>query len=327
MTHQSENVQAGTDTVEVKTSELSALTTLLATKFKKDSRNGYLKLGIIAALGVGYLGIVGSATGMFASKPESYLAVVPMTGEIGEGKDLSSDVMNPVLKKAFDDEKAKAVVLYINSPGGSPVHSSLIYKQVMRLKAQTKKPVYAVGKDLVASGGYYIASSADKIFVDKSTIIGSIGVISGGFGFTGAMEKLGIERRVITAGESKNLLDPFSPTTPKSVAMLQQMTAEIHTNFKEAVMAGRGARLKVADNPDVFSGRIWTGSASLKVGIADGIGDLETVKTAVGAKEAVVFKAEDSPFKSILSKFGMKFGASVAEGAVSQLSSDVQGLN
>jgi protease-4 len=298
----------------------------VAKKQKQAHVLSLVRWGVIGLGVVGYLGLIASASGKLDSRPDEYLAVVPMYGEIAEGKDMSADVMNPLLRASFEDKHSKAVVLYINSPGGSPVQSSLIYNQIMRLKKEYNKKVFVVGKDLVASGGYYIASAADTILVDKSTIIGSIGVISGGFGFTGAMEKLGIERRVITAGESKNLLDPFSPASEKGKAVIQGMTQEIHENFKEAVKAGRGTRLKVAETPDLFSGRIWTGTASLKVGIADGIGDIDTVKQMTKVKEVVVMQPTRSPFENLFKGVGTKMGASLADGAISQLQSQSSNL-
>ena len=309
------------------THQISRVLEQQAQKDKKVNRAGMLKWAVIGVGVLGYLGIVGSATGKFESKPAEYISVIPMYGEIAEGKDMSADVMNPLLKSSFEDKNSKAVVLYINSPGGSPVQSSMIYNQIMRLKKEHNKKVFVVGKDLVASGGYYIASAADTILVDKSTIIGSIGVISGGFGFTGAMEKLGVERRVITAGESKNLLDPFSPATEKGKAVIQGMTQEIHENFKEAVKTGRGSRLKAAETPDMFSGRIWTGAASLKVGIADGIGDIDTVKKLTGVKDALLVQPSRSPFDAILKGVGTKVGASLAEGVVSQLHTEANTTN
>ena len=202
-----------------------------------------------------------------------HTAVVEIKGEIAAGADASAEFVNAALRAAFEDAGAKAVVLLINSPGGSPVQAGMINDEVIRLKAKHKKPVYAVVEETCASAAYYIAVSADRIFVNKASIVGSIGVLMDGFGFTGLMDKLGVERRLLTAGQNKGFLDPFSPQTEKQRAFAQTMLNQIHDQFITVVKAGRGERLK--ETPDMFSGLFWTGQQALELGLADQFGSLE----------------------------------------------------
>jgi len=245
-----------------------------------------------------------------------HTALVEIRGEIGTGAETSAEDVLDALREAFSDEGSQAVVLRINSPGGSPVHAGLINDEVRRLKAKHEKPVYAVVEESCASAAYYIAVAADRIYVDKASIVGSIGVLMDGFGFTGLMDKLGVERRLLTAGENKGLLDPFSPLNKAQRAHAQSMLDQIHRQFIEVVREGRGERLK--ETPEMFSGLFWTGEQAVKLGLADELASLDTV-----AREVV--KAEDiidyTRRENVAERLAKRFGAAVGEGAVKALRS------
>ena len=253
----------------------------------------------------------GSVSG---EKLAPHTAVIEIEGEIGPKSEASAEFIVAAAKAAFEDEGAQGVVLLINSPGGSPVQAGIISDELRRLKAKHKKPLYAVVEESCASAAYYIAVSADRIFVDKASIVGSIGVLMDGFGFTGLMDKLGIERRLMTAGENKGFLDPFSPQTDKQRAYAQQMLDQVHKQFIEVVRAGRGNRLK--NGPELFSGLFWTGQQSVELGLADQLGNLDYV-----AREVV--KAEDlvdyTRRENVAERLVKKFGTSIGEGAVRAL--------
>jgi protease IV len=243
-----------------------------------------------------------------------HTAVVEIKGEIAAGADASAEFINAALKSAFEDDNAKAVVLLINSPGGSPVQAGMMNDEILRLKARYKKPVYAVVEETCASAAYYIAVAADKIFVDKASIVGSIGVLMDGFGFTGLMEKLGVERRLLTAGENKGFLDPFSPQNDRQRALAQAMLTQIHQQFIAVVKAGRGARLK--ETPETFSGLFWTGQQSVDLGLADQLGSLEYVAHEVVKTEDIIdYTRRDN----VAERLAKKFGASMGEGAMKAL--------
>jgi protease-4 len=206
------------------------------------------------------------------------------------------------------------VVLLINSPGGSPVQAGIINDEIRRLKAVHNKPVYAVVEETCASAAYYIAVAADEIFVDKASIVGSIGVLMDGFGFTGLMDKLGIERRLMTAGENKGFLDPFSPQTEKQRAFAQSMLDQIHQQFIAVVKEGRGTRLK--DTPDMFSGLFWTGQQAVDLGLADKLGNIDFVaREVVKAEKIVDYTRKDN----VAERLVKRFGASIGDGAVKAL--------
>ena len=241
----------------------------------------------------------------------AHTAVVELKGEIGAGQDASAEFINAALKAAFEDDGAKAVVLLINSPGGSPVQAGMINDEIRRLKAKHKKPVYAVVEETCASAAYYIAAAADQIFVDKASIVGSIGVLMDGFGFTGLMEKLGVERRLLTAGENKGFLDPFSAQTEKQRAFAQAMLNQIHQQFISVVKAGRGTRLK--ETPEMFSGLFWTGQQAIELGLADQLGGLDFVaREIVKTDEIIDYTRRDN----VAERLAKKFGAAVGEGAM-----------
>ena len=259
--------------------------------------------------------LFGSDSASTTSSTE-HTAVVELKGEIASGADASAEYVIAALRTAFEDDGAKAVVMLINSPGGSPVQAGMINDEIMRLKALHKKPMYAVVEESCASAAYYIASAADSIYVDKASIVGSIGVLMDGFGFTGTMEKLGVERRLLTAGANKGMLDPFSPMNPQQKAFAQQMLGQIHQQFIDVVRKGRGDRLK--ENQDTFSGLFWTGQEAVKLGLADGLGSLDQVaRDVVGAEEVVDYTRREN----VAERFAKKFGASVGAGAVSTLRS------
>ena len=244
-----------------------------------------------------------------ASAPHT--AVVEIKGEIAAGADASAEFINAALKAAFEDDGAKAVVLLINSPGGSPVQAGMMNDEIRRLKAKHKKPVYAVVEETCASAAYYIAVAADQIFVDKASIVGSIGVLMDGFGFTGLMDKLGIERRLLTAGENKGFLDPFSAQTEKQRAYAQTMLNQIHQQFISVVKAGRGTRLK--ETPEMFSGLFWTGQQAIELGLADKLGTLEYVaREIVKTDDIIDYTRRDN----VAERLAKKFGAAVGEGAM-----------
>lgn len=217
----------------------------------------------------------GEAPWADAEKLDPHVAYIRIQGEITTGALTDSDHLIKSIKGAFQNPKAKAIILRINSPGGSPVHSGRIYDEIEKLKAQFNKPIYTVIDEMCASGGYYIASATDEIYADKASIVGSIGVITSGFGFTGLMEKLGVERRAITAGANKALLDPFSPLTPEIENFWRNVLATTHQQFIASVKKGRGDRL--TENTDVFSGLMWTGEQALELGLVDGLGSMEFV--------------------------------------------------
>ena len=249
-----------------------------------------------------------------SDKSAPHTAVIEIKGEIAAGADASAEFIVAAMRSAFEDEGAKAIVLLVNSPGGSPVQAGIVYDEIRRLKAKYKKPVYAVVEETCASAAYYIASASDKIFVDKASIVGSIGVLMEGFGFTGLMDKLGVERRLMTAGENKGFMDPFSPQTDKQRAYAQVMLDQIHRQFIDAVKAGRGARLK--ETPELFSGLFWTGQQAIELGLADQLGNLDFVaRDIVKAEELVDYTRRDNVAERLAKKFGAAFG----EGAVRAL--------
>jgi len=239
---------------------------------------------------------------------KKYTAMVEVNGLIAPGTDASAEKITTALQAAFKDKNTQGVVVRINSPGGSPVQAQTIYDEMKRLRKKYPEiPLYAVVEDICASGGYFVAVGADRIFVGKASIVGSIGVLMNGFGFTGLMDKLGIERRLLTAGENKGMLDPFSPLDEKDKEHVKALMGDIHQQFIGVVREGRGKRLK--ESPEIFSGLIWTGQRSVDLGLADGFGSLEYV-----ARE--VIKAEEirdfTITEGIAEKFARRFGAAAA---------------
>jgi protease-4 len=244
-----------------------------------------------------------------------HTALVSLEGEIAADTNANAKDIDRALRRAFADSDSAGVVLYCNSPGGSPVQAGIINAEIRRLRAKyPAKPLYAVVGDMCASGGYYAVAAADKIYVDRASIVGSIGVLMDGFGFTGLMDKLGVQRRLHTSGANKGFFDPFSPETPAMDAHAQAMLDQIHQQFIDAVRQGRGKRLH--ETPDIFSGLFWTGQKSVELGLADGFGDTSYVaRDVIKATDIVDYTEKES----IPDRIARKFGAAVGAGAVHAL--------
>jgi protease-4 len=238
-----------------------------------------------------------------------HTAVIEIRGAISSDTEASASNIVSSLSSAFQDPGAKAIVLLIDSPGGSPVQAGIINDEITRLKALHKKPIYAVVEETCASAAYYIAAATDDIYVDKASLVGSIGVLMDGFGFTGLMEKIGVERRLLTAGDNKGMLDPFSPQDPEQRAYIQGMLGQIHAQFIDVVKKGRGDRLK--ETPDTFSGLVWSGQQAVTLGLADHLGNLDYVAREIVKAENIVDYTQRENLGLRLAK---RFGASVGEG-------------
>ena len=241
-----------------------------------------------------------------------HTALVNVRGTIEANAESSAEKITAALQSAFADKRTAGVIIRINSPGGSPVQAGIVYDEIVRLRAKHSEiPLYVVVEDLCASGGYYIASAADKIFVDKASIIGSIGVLMDGFGFTGAMEKLGIERRLLTAGENKGFLDPFSPQDARQREYAQVLLREIHKQFIDVVRKGRGTRLK--ETPEMFSGLMWTGSQSFGMGLADAYGTVSSVaRDVIKVEEVLDYSVKENIAERFAKRLGAEAGRSLA---------------
>ena len=231
-------------------------------------------------------------------------AIIEVSGVISDEGDASADRIVAALQAAFEDSDTAGVIVRINSPGGTPVQAGYINDEIVRLRAMhPDTPLYAVIADVAVSGGYYVAAAADAIYASRSSMVGSIGVLMDGFGFVDAMDKLGVERRLITAGEHKGFLDPFSPATEDEVAHLRSMLGEVHDEFVKAVRRGRGSRL--ADDADIFSGLIWTGARSKDLGLVDGFGNSSYVaREVIGAEDIVDFTVRPSHLDTIADQIG-----------------------
>ena len=259
-------------------------------------------------------GAVSAQRGKASTPNGPHTALVEIRGEIASEGDASAENIVSALRSAFEEKNAVAVVMRINSPGGCPVQAGIVYDEIKRLKAQYHKKIYAVCEEVCASGAYYMAVGADEIYVDKASIVGSIGVLMDGFGFTGTMEKLGVERRLITAGANKGMLDPFSPLKPEQRALAQAMIDQIHRQFIAVVKEGRGARLH--ETPDTFSGLFWNGEEAVNQGLADHFGSLDSVaRDVVKAEDVVDYTLQEN----VAERLAKRFGASVGAGAVHEL--------
>lgn len=247
---------------------------------------------------------------------EKHTALVTLEGEISSSSMANAMDINASLLSAFENESSAGVVLRINSPGGSPVQAGMINDEIHRLrKLYPNKPFYVVVEDVCASGGYYVAVASDQILVDKASLVGSIGVIMEGFGFTGLMDKLGVTRRMITSGSNKGMLDPFSKEDPKQVEMVKTMIDEIHQQFIAVVKEGRGDRLK--DVPDLFSGRIWNGEQAVKIGLADGYGTVDTVARDIfKAPDILDYTLKENFAERVAKRFGAEAGAAAGKALV-----------
>ncbi len=258
--------------------------------------------------------------------------VVRLAGTIGMGAPLrpglTLESVNPALERAFKVKGAAAVAILVNSPGGSPVQSNLIFNRIRALAEKHDRKVFVFAEDVAASGGYFIALAGDEIYADPSSIVGSIGVISASFGFVKAIDKLGVERRVHTSGESKSTLDPFQPEKPEDVARLKSVQEDVHETFKAAVAARRGARLK-ADGGDLFTGAFWSGVKAVDLGLIDGLGDMRQVIEAkfgdkvvfrpVGRERGLLRRLSLPRMGGRLAGFDMDGGGSIAEDAIAAL--------
>lgn len=240
-------------------------------------------------------------------KSSSHTALVEVQGVIADGSEASADNIITGLRAAFKEPNAKAVILRINSPGGSPVQAGYVYDEIKRLRKEHKdKKVYAVITDMCASGGYYIASAADEIYADKASIVGSIGVLMNGFGFTEAMNKLGVERRLYTAGESKGFLDPFSKVKPADEKHIKKLLTTIHNQFISVVKEGRGKRL--VDDEKIFSGLVWTGEESVELGLTDGLGSSSFVAREIIEAEKII---DYTPRANYLDRIAERIGVTM----------------
>lgn len=277
-------------------------------------------------LGFAYLAVVLGAVFEWGGGSEKlvdghrHTALVRLEGVISPKSDASAENILGALQSAFEDKGTVGVVLSINSPGGSPVQSGMINDEIRRLrKKHTDIPLYVVVEDVCASGGYYVAAAADNIYVDKASIVGSIGVLMDGFGFTGTMDKLGVERRLVTAGENKAFLDPFSPQSAAQKKYAQSMLDEVHQQFIAVVKQGRGKRLK--DNPDLFTGLVWSGAKSVELGLADGYGTVESVaRDVLKAEEIRDYTVKPNFAEKFAQKFGANMGTSLSQGVMGALS-------
>ncbi len=261
----------------------------------------FVYLFLLLILGLGIWGGKGAAG--------PHTALIDISGVIEPGGEVSADAVITSLNDAYESNGTKGIILRFNSPGGSPVQAGIINDEIVRQKKlHPKIPVYGVVEDICASGGYYIAVATDKIYVDKASIVGSIGVLMDGYGFTEVMKKVGVERRLMTAGENKAMLDPFSPVNPKHQALAQAMLNEIHEQFKNVVRKGRGARLK--ETPETFSGLFWSGEQSIKLGLADAYGSADYVAREVIKQEEIVdYTYQDT----VVDRFAKRLGASMAK--------------
>lgn len=245
---------------------------------------------------------------------DTHTAIINVRGMIADEETASADNIVGALRAAFEDSNTKGVVLRINSPGGSPVQSGYIYDEIRRLRGEYPAiKVYAVIADLGASGAYYIASAADEIYADKSSLVGSIGVTAATFGFVETMDKLGVERRVYTSGEHKAFLDPFQPEKPEETEFWRSVLATTHRQFIDSVKQGRGDRLQVAGHPELFSGLIWAGEQALELGLIDGLGNASYVaREVIGEAELVDFTVKDSPLERFTKQLGVSIGSQLA---------------
>lgn len=262
---------------------------------------GFLWLFILLFFIMNYEGEDFTSTG-------PHTALIELNGEIGGDDGVTADALISALRGAFEDKHTQGVVMRINSPGGSPVQAGQVNDEMRRLRAKYPKiPLYVVVDDICASGGYYIAAAADRIFVDKASLVGSIGVLMDGFGFTEGMKKLGVERRLLTAGENKGFLDPFSPVEPRQEAHAKAMLEEVHQQFIHVVREGRGKRLK--ETPEMFSGLVWSGARSIELGLADALGSLDYVaRDVIKAEDIVDYTPQEGLAERLARRIGTAAG-------------------
>ncbi|MBN3725863.1 S49 family peptidase [Burkholderia sp. Ac-20379] len=295
--------------------ERIAMAAIVEQRTARRWRIGFRFLWLVVVIGLVFAIFDFSSDGKLSSS--RHTALVTIDGEIAAGTNANAEDINSALDDAFADSGTVGVVLRINSPGGSPVQAGIVYDEIRRLRTKyPAKPLYVVVSDMCASGGYYIAAAADRIYVNQASIVGSIGVLMDGFGFTGLMDKLGVQRRLHTSGENKGFYDPFSPETPKMDAHAQEMLDEIHAQFIKAVKDGRGKRLH--DSPDLFSGLFWTGAKSVELGLADGFGTTDTVaRDVLKAPDIVDYTVKESLGNRVARKFGAAIGGGAVKSALS----------
>jgi protease IV len=275
-------------------------------------RIGFRLFWILLVLGVMWFSFHHGKNAANTAHPASHTALIEIKGEIDADANANAEWIIDSMRQAFEDDGAQAVVLLINSPGGSPVQAGMINDEIKRLKAIHQKPVYVVVEETCASAAYYIAAASDKIFVDKASIVGSIGVLMDGFGFTGLMDKVGVERRLMTAGENKGFLDPFSNPTKSQKAHAQHLLDQIHKQFIAVVREGRGDRLK--ETPETFSGLFWSGQQAIELGLADGYGTLDTVaRDVVKAEDIVDYTRQDNVAERLAKRFGAAMGEAMVK--------------
>jgi protease IV len=272
----------------------------------------FFKLAFFAYL---FVLLIPFVTEMIQHTPVSHhhVALIDVHGMIEEGRPASADFLSTSLRHAYENKKVEAIVLRINSPGGTPVQAGYMYDEIIRLKV--KHPdikVYAVITDVAASGGYYVASACDEIYADKASFVGSIGAIFPLYGVTEVMKKVGVENRTITAGKNKAFLDPFSPSNPEQIAFAQKLVSNVHDQFIAAVKKGRGKRLK-SEDADIFSGLIWTGEQALQLGLIDGLGSSGyVVREKVGNEHVVDYTIRPNVFESFAERLGTSFSSALA---------------
>ncbi len=288
--------------------EKVALAAVVEQRRSRRWNNFFKSLMFIYLLGIVSIAVYPNFKDGFSSSNEAHTAIIDILGVIADNEDANATNIIEGLRNAVKDSNTKGIILNINSPGGSPVQSAYIYDEIRRIKKEHPDlPIHSVVGDICASGGYYIAAASDKIFVSPASIIGSIGVIMNGFGFVDVLKKLGVERRLLTAGSHKAMLDQFSPSNEVETQHMQSLLDEVHQQFIDAVRIGRGDRL--IESEDTFSGLIWTGATGVKLGIADGFGNIDSVaKNEIGTKKKVNFTPQKELLSQMIGDLGLSFG-------------------
>jgi protease-4 len=313
--HASESASAGGSNAgwERRLIEQAVLANVTEQRRARRWRTFFRLLTIGGALVVALWAFLPEAFNMGGHHPGGrHTALIDVDGVIDSSGPVTADAVIDSLRAAFKDSGTTGVILRINSPGGSPVQAGLINDEIRRLRAEhPNTPLHAVIEDICASGGYYVAAAADRIYVDKASLVGSIGVLMDGFGFTDLMNKVGVERRLLSAGENKGFLDPFSPMTDTQRAHAQKMLGSIHQQFIDTVKAGRGQRLK--DSPELFSGLVWTGSTSIELGLADELGSVRSVaRDVLKAEDIVDFTHRETLTERLAKRAGIAAGQTIA---------------
>ena len=294
-----EQMQTGNESSEIQ----QLLTTVLREQGRERKRRRRFRILWLAALALLFVGGLGGPMLVSDHLPGEFTAVIPISGVIGVERGTSAREVEDAVRAAFETKGVRGIILAINSPGGSPVQSGQTYRALRRLRLQHPDiPLFAVIADIGASGAYYISAAAEDIFVDPASIVGSIGVISSGFGFVDTMKKLGVERRLTIAGKDKAMLDPFSPVDKKDQKNLQQILDDVHNQFIAAVREGRGNRLQ--DDPAIFSCRVWTGGDAIKIGLADSAASInEVARDIIGAPVILDFSVDDDWWALLFDNF------------------------